>query len=275
MVKILADQNVMENDTTASVMDEETPDYLDLSYCSIYGNRESQQDSLGYDVKDGTFLGAVFDGMGGMNGGELASSCSCRLMLEAFEREAPLQNVPGFFNNIIRWLNREVAALKDENGNPLRGGTTAAAIHISGRKMHWASVGDSRIYVIREGRMYPITRDHNYRLLLNQYKREGTITDAEFQKELPRGEALISYLGGNIKIIDVDEEGIWLKDQDIVLVCSDGLYKAFSDEQILNLVTLFCGKFAMLAPRMTKAVMEYGEGALDNCSILAVKYIDS
>lgn len=274
MVKILADQNVMENDTTELLVDEEELDYLELSYCSIFGNRESQQDSLGYEIKSGAFLGAVFDGMGGMNGGELASSCSCRLMLGEFAREAPLHNVPGFFNNTIKWLNKEVASLKDREGKPLRGGTTAAAVHINRQKMYWASVGDSRIYVIRDGRMYPITRDHNYLLLLNQYKREGTITEEEYKKELPRGEALISFLGGNIKVIDVDEEGIILKDQDIVLLCTDGLYKAFSDEQILNLVVLFKDEFGMLAPQMTKAVMEYGEGALDNCSILAVKYIE-
>lgn len=90
---------------------------------------------------------------------------------------------------------------------------------------------------------------------------------------MKRGEALISYLGiGKIKLIDVNQNPFLLQEGDMILLCSDGLYKSFSDREIQDILELGSENFEQLATVLTETVLKYGKKPLDNCSILLVKY---
>ncbi len=256
--------------------DEEEREKKELNICSssIIGSREYQQDRLEYRLREDEFLGAVCDGMGGMSEGERASQLAIELFMEQFENmPSPILDVPAFLYQAAKKMDLAVANLEDETGKPIQSGTTIVAVYICRGKLYYMSVGDSKIYVVRNKKMVSITREHNYKLVLDQSLRENAISKEEYDEEIKRGEALISYLGmGNIKLIDVNQNPFILQEGDIVLLCSDGLYKSFSDREIQDILELGSENFEQLATVLTETVLKYGKKPLDNCSILLVKY---
>ena len=201
---------------------------------SVIGTRKSQQDFAGIvENKNGVFA-VICDGMGGMLGGERASKETVNQMICSFTDE--------FFYDAEDFLKKEaikaderVSGLMDEYNNPLNAGTTVVSVILSEGMFHWMSVGDSRIYLLREKKLIKITRDHNYREKLKELFQKGKITREVFEKECcgKLADALTSYLGmGGIKEIDISQEPLRLKPNDQILLCSDGLYKSLSNEQI-------------------------------------------
>ena len=129
--------------------------------------------------------------------------------------------------------------------------------------LQWISVGDSKIYVIRRDDMVCVTKEHNYLMLLNKQLEEGTIDEEEYAREVKRGAALISYLGmGNVNLMDANPNPLPLEDGDIVVLCSDGLYKALSDADDLE---------AAVQELQMQAQISAGR-VQDNTSIVVLSY---
>lgn len=273
-----SDSQLEEDVVTVKIFpeDEKEREEKELNICSssIIGSRDYQQDSLEYRLREDEFLGAVCDGMGGMSGGELASQTAIEILMEQFDSMPyPIANVSSFLYQIAKKMDLAVADLEDENGKPIQGGTTVVAVYIYKNKLYYMSVGDSKIYVIRNKKMVSITREHNYKLVLDQSLKENAISREEYEEEIKRGEALISYLGmGNVKLIDINQNPFLLQEGDMILLCSDGLYKSFSDREIQDILELGSENFEQLATVLTETVLKYGKKPLDNCSILLVKY---
>lgn len=215
------------------------------AYCSsIIGNRANQQDFYkipGSGISSAILrskgcLAIVCDGMGGMQGGERASRCCAEYL---FSRYYSMQygSARDFYTEEIPLADRFVAALKNESGSPLGGGTTLVSVLVLNSRIYFASVGDSRIYLFRSGKLTQLTRDHNYFLVLSQRVKDGEITPEEAKADRQK-EALISYvgMGSGPDIIDIEAEGIPAKTNDILLLCSDGLTKAMSDDEIAQII---------------------------------------
>lgn len=120
-------------------------------------------------------------------------------------------------------IDVSVAGIADAEGVPIGAGTTLAAVWIKENCMHWISVGDSKIYLVRGHQTRCLTTPHNYKMLLDKRKQAGTITSEQYEAELSRGEALVSYIGMNgLKYMDVSMEGLELEAEDQIVLCSDG-----------------------------------------------------
>jgi len=186
---------------------------IDIASHSIQGKREEQQDCLLiYPHRVGVYA-AVFDGMGGMEDGAAASHIASGTLQALWQEKAPSQQPPVFFLESIDILDESVTRLK--NGS----GTTIAAVMIEENRLHWLGVGDSRIYLLRGEEIVRATRDHNAAML----------PDTPPEKR----EALISFLGlAGIDVMDLNKTSFLLEPGDIVLICSDGVYKALADTQI-------------------------------------------
>ncbi len=219
------------------------------------------------------FLGVVCDGMGGMSAGEIASSAAIDTLMEYADCEMPLQDPPEFLKKAAIRMDEHVASLLNIKGEKLQAGTTAVVVYITGSSLYWMSVGDSKIYIIRNHEMVQVTRPHNYQLLLEQSLSDGSISREEYEKESARKEALISYLGmDGLRMMDLTQQPFELHVGDVVLLCSDGLYKSLKDEEIQNLIEVCEDNFMKTADVLIDMAMEYGRGPLDNCSVLLVKY---
>ena len=213
--------------------------YNDLIYTvrSVIGNRDEQQDAAA-TVEDGAdFLAVVCDGMGGLNNGSLASSSTVNKLCELFKTRNRAEKIQDFFLYSVDILDEQVVSFRDNEGDPLHAGTTIVAVNVKGNELHWLSVGDSRLYLLRGSEIVQATRDHNYYLQLESMKNLIGDEFSPTQEDVAKGNALISFIGiGGIETMDISTNAVQLYPGDVILLSSDGLFKVLSDAQIQFLI---------------------------------------
>lgn len=246
---------------------------LSLGVSTLIGTRPDQQDSV-YAENLGRFVMAVLcDGMGGLQGGALASQKAMQTFVEDYEKRDKEKEIPLFLKEEIIKMDQEVARLCDEQCNPLKAGTTVAAIIIDADRLYWAAVGDSRIYVMHGNQIRALNRDHNYHLRLNMALKSGSITQETYEKEKEKGEALISYLGmGNVSLMDLSVDPIAMQDGDIIILCSDGLYRALTDEDIKKVCIGCLPDTQKAADKLTEQAILSSLDNQDNTTTVVIEY---
>ena len=250
----------------------------DISACSGIGRRESQQDYAYYYADEQMVYAVVCDGMGGLGGGELASRAAAETVRQHFIDEQISDQNKSISNN--EWMlnaildaDRKVYEIRNEQGKRLGSGSTIVSVWIKGKKLYWASAGDSRIYIIRNGEIVQATTDLNYLHLLNQKRESGSMSEPEYEKELESGEALISFLGlGSLDMIDRNTEAFDLQKGDIVVLCTDGLYRTIDDAWMADIVTV-CEIMSDVAEYVPMIISEHGSSIQDNFTGIFIKII--
>ena len=257
------------------------PQMTTLARSSV-GNRNYQQDALYVSEskvlsanKKIRLLAVVCDGMGGMADGGKASRTAIQMMVQGFKNieKAPQVNIPAFFQQGIYAIDQVVSAFPKENG---RGsGTTMVACIVEDNKLYWASVGDSRIYIIRGSQMRQVTRDHNYWLRLQEMVANGQMTKEEAMAKRQK-EALISFLGiGNVNLMDVNTQPFEMQYGDVVMLCSDGITKTLSDEQIHGIIVSDIVSMEDKAKTLVNAAITGNTHSQDNTSVAILQYKES
>ncbi|MBA2662584.1 MAG: Stp1/IreP family PP2C-type Ser/Thr phosphatase [Bradymonadaceae bacterium] len=205
--------------------------------------REHNEDNFLVDKRLQLFV--VCDGMGGHAAGEVASAVCVRTVRDivAAEREVltALENDPDDFDTRQAMLSLLERAIKQacaqifkmsaEDATRRGMGTTCSMLLISGDRAFIGHVGDSRVYVVREGVVSQITEDHS---LLNEMIRQGKLKPGD-NHDFPHKNAVTRAVGVK-EFVEVDTLEIELEDHDRFLLCSDGLSGYFNrDEEILDL----------------------------------------
>ena len=266
--------NIIDKNIVTLMMDGEfESDNISIAGSSIIGTRHYQQDYILSGAESGSIIAVLCDGMGGLNGGEVASKHAAEMLMNDFKEWKPVENIPNFLRYEAKKLDNEVLSLKDENGNFLYAGTTIVAIIISNDILHWLSVGDSKIYIMRNDEILCVTREHNYKMTLDELLENGKISREQYKKEEPRAEALISFLGmGNIIHMDINTSPFKLISGDKILLCSDGLYKSLSEHQIFEIIKSNTESIEQTAHLLTSYAFDMSEGSQDNTSVILVEY---
>ncbi|MDO4274208.1 MAG: PP2C family protein-serine/threonine phosphatase [Eubacteriales bacterium] len=239
---------------------------------SMQGDREYQQDAMMYKRSGNGVLAVVCDGMGGLEAGERASMEAVRIMEEKFDQLAPEADLPEFFKQSAVAMDSVIAGLSDKDGRQIQAGTTITAVYTRKNELYWMSVGDSKLYLFRDGELEQVTKPHNYRTWMNHQalsrERDTIISGA-------RQEALVSYLGmDGIRLLDYNEKPFLLRKGDIALLCTDGLYKAIPEEGIRQILDACREEFDITAETLIDTVQEYGIKPLDNCTAVLLKYLE-
>ena len=253
------------------------PFNIKVSAASVTGTRRYQEDSLLYQAMPDGVLGVVCDGMGGLAHGDKASSCAVHSLLHYFKTMSRTDvSMELYWKEAFRFLDEEVAGLKNSRGERLGAGTTIAAVFSDGRELTFASAGDSMIYLLRRGSFRELVRMHNYRWLLEEKLKGQRISLAEYQEGVKKGEALITYLGINgLEIWDCSAKSLSIEKGDKVILCSDGLYRALNSSQIQDIVES-CPEedFEKAALELIRAVFQGPPRNLDNISVLCFCFAD-
>jgi serine/threonine protein phosphatase PrpC len=243
------------------------------------GNRKYQQDALyvtpGKPLssnKTTRILAVVCDGMGGMADGGRASRTAIQMIVQGFRQveKAPDLNIPAFFRQGIIAIDRTIAEFPKE-GN--RGsGTTMVACIAEDNRLYWASVGDSRIYIVRGSQIQQVTRDHNYWLRLQEMVAAGEMSQEDAMNARHK-EALISYLGmGNVSLMDINTVPFEMQYGDVVILCSDGITKTLPDAQIRKIITADEVKPEQKAEALIDAATHANTHSQDNTSVVIICY---
>lgn len=243
------------------------------------GNRKYQQDAVYVTPskilaanKTTRVLALVCDGMGGMADGGRASQTAIQMMVQGFQRveKSAQLDIPAFFRQGIRAIDQAIYQFPKENG---RGsGTTMVACIAEDNKLYWASVGDSRIYIIRGDKMWQVTRDHNYRLVLEDMVASGRMTREEAEAQRQK-EALISFLGiGNVNLMDMNTTPITMEYGDTIMLCSDGITKTLPDAQIKRILTADVVKPEQRAEALVEAATHINSHSQDNTTVALIHY---
>lgn len=247
--------------------------YEFIAYTAI-GDREEQQDSFGFKLKNDSLIAVVCDGMGGHNRGNDASILAVNELMNILERNKNSENVPGLFLEALKETDIKVASITDESGEPVRAGTTAIAVMIKGHDLYWCSVGDSRIYIIRGNEMIQATCDHTYKLILDSRLAGGEITQDEYEKNAVMGNVLVSFLGaGKLPLTDINQVPFKLTEGDMIILMSDGLYKYLSDDEMKNIIINFreLNDAVEALDAKVKRISRKKQSERDNMTVIIIK----
>jgi PPM family protein phosphatase len=234
---------------------------------SRLGARKINQDRIGHWSNTQCVLTAVADGMGGHLHGELAAQIAVDCLRKAFEQEArPKIAQPGEF------LQRTVAAahaaiLRETENRQLSEAprTVLVVCLIQDGHIYWAHVGDCRLYIFRKGRVLARTRDHS---VVQQLVDQGRIRE-EAVASHPDRNRLLQCLGG-LQPPRVESSRERLAKDDIVLLCSDGLWGPLNQRQLLN--TLLTRSLPEAITELCELAETRAGAESDNTSVLALTW---
>ncbi len=197
------------------------------------GRRRTQnQDSFAATPELGLFL--VADGMGGHRGGEIASALACEKVVESIRNSQKLRdwNPRAALINALGQANLEILEHARKNTALTGMGTTATSILFKqdSQTVTLGHVGDSRCYLLRDGCIWQLTRDHS---LVQEKLRAGLITRDEVKRDTMRN--VITRSVGYEKNLRVEIYEFTLAPGDTFLLCSDGLTGHLEDQEICDL----------------------------------------
>ncbi len=246
---------------------------LDIGVSSVLGTRSNQEDTVFAYASGKRALAVVCDGMGGLEGGELASKTAAESLAEAWFEHEDIEDIPEFLKKQALEADEKVFSQKNESGESIEAGTTIAAVIVRENELYWLSVGDSKIYIIRGEEILSVCQEHNYRMVLDERLGRGEITPEDYAAQEYKAGALVSYLGmGNLSLMDVNRRPFFLEDHDIVLLCSDGLYRSLTEKKILSLVRQNRESMKEAAKALTRAALEEKRQGQDNTSVVVLRY---
>ncbi|WP_157268160.1 PP2C family protein-serine/threonine phosphatase [Azohydromonas aeria] len=190
------------------------------------GGRARNEDRMGYCYTRDAGLFALADGMGGHPEGEVAAQLALQTLAGLFQRDAQprLPDPQRFLQDALVAAHQALLRYAGERALPDTPRTTVVACVLQGRHAYWAHCGDSRLYLLRDGRLLARTRDHSYAEL-------ARALDPSAGARRNRN-VLFTCLGSPGKPV-VDGGGPQrLQQGDRLLLCSDGLWSSVADEAI-------------------------------------------
>ena len=172
-------------------------------------------------------LFAIADGMGGAQAGEVAS----RLAASALRESGADGGGETRIVDLIQEANRRIYDRSSTDPNTSGMGTTMTVALVEGDRVAFGHVGDSRAYLVRDGRIEQLTEDHS---LVNELMKSGKLSREEAETH-PQKSVITRALGTDPDV-DVDTFSVPAQTSDLFLLCSDGLTDMLSEEQILGVV---------------------------------------
>jgi PPM family protein phosphatase len=209
------------------------PPSFDLAVLSDIGtDRPGNEDACGYFIEGPeAALLVVADGIGGYEGGEIASRMAVDITIEAYRESPPAWGAAKRLQRAVQRANIEIHNRAIAVPELRRMGTTLTALVVEAGRLSAAHVGDCRLYLARRGRMSQMTKDHT---MVGERVRMGLLSAAGARNHPER--SMLSRSLGRELIVSVDRLSMPLVQDDRLLLCSDGLYNVLEDREIEHLL---------------------------------------
>lgn len=217
------------------------------------------------DVRRGIFI--VADGMGGHAAGEVASEMAVQIVgrrlmtVRAVTDTDAVTTLTGSLKEANREIYRRMLAERDKQGM----GTTASVLLVSDQGFLIGQIGDSRIYLLRDGVLTQLTKDHSY----VQEQVDAGILTPEQARYHPYSNVITRCVGSNDEV-EVDVFTGPVRVGDLFLVASDGLTGMVEDGQIARLLSANAGPGRKVDALIDEA---NGHGGLDNITAIVVEVV--
>ena len=235
---------------------------------SLKGSRRVNQDRLAYTFSRDALLMVVADGMGGHAGGEIAAQIAVRLMVERFQAEAQpsLSDPLAFLEQTLLRAHEALGAYARRFDMVETPRTTCVSCIVQAGVAHWANVGDSRLYLFRDGRLVSRTRDQSkVQFMIDQ----GKLSEAQALVHPDRNK-IFSCLGGIVPpLIDLSRPRP-LRERDVIVMCTDGLWAAIPRERLGRM--LADAPILVVGPELMRDAEQRGGPDGDNLSAIIMRW---
>lgn len=205
-------------------------------------------------------LFVVADGMGGHVAGEIASRLASETVSLHVGAHAGEVNPQTLLSQAITQANLLIHRMAKEKSEYAGMGTTLTAAYVEGPRLYWGHVGDSRLYLLRDGALRQVTEDHS---LVGELVRNGSITAEEALVHPHRN--ILTRAVGTGETIRVDTGSLDLMPGDAMLLCTDGLTNLVTDTDI-------AASMGMGGAQVPDALVARANaaGGLDNITVIFV-----
>jgi serine/threonine protein phosphatase PrpC len=232
--------------------------------------RSQNEDSVAGDAEIG--FAVLADGMGGHNAGEVASRIAADLVSARFRSDASLhayldaRRAESFVATTIAAANSAVLEASATHPRYRGMGTTLVLVFWHDKGVTYGHVGDSRLYLLREGRLERLTRDHT---VVQEQLEQGSIS-AEQARHAPNRNVLTRAIGIDAEV-EADVRTIAIRRGDLYLLCSDGLTDMMTDDEIGSTLLACEADPTIAAERLIELANE--AGGHDNVSVALARVL--
>lgn len=200
------------------------PKHLDVAWSQIQGRRSSQQDTAAVSRwENGFHLLLLADGMGGHAGGAEASSIVINTVKHEFAESSNSNTAKERLIKCAQQANQALFDYVDQHPELEGMGSTLIAVAFDGDSIEWLSIGDSPLWLIRQGKIQRLNQDHSMAAVLDEKARRGEIEAEEARSSPLRSQLLSAVMGEDIDLVDFSEKPLPLRDGDILILASDGV----------------------------------------------------
>ncbi len=211
----------------------------------------------------------VADGVGGNNAGEVASRTAIRTVVEQvelhpFTDHGNEEAIGAYFGHCLDLANESVKAMGENKPQNSGLATTMVICYIEEETAYFINVGDSRGYLYRDGELTRITEDHSY---VHTLVRMGVLTEEEARHH-KRGNVITRAVGAE-DTISGDLYPVELEEDDLILLCTDGLYGEVSEEEMGEIMGLDAD-LQELSDALVRAAN--AGGGRDNITAVLIRY---
>ena len=236
---------------------------------SRLGNRKVNEDDLGVAEAGDAVLLVVADGMGGYRGGQVASRALVKYMVNHFKKgKIPVEDPPTYLRGLIADAHMAIIRAGSEHKPPVEPRTTCVVCLIQGGFAWWVHVGDSRLYMFREGKPFKRTVDHSK---IEEMRRKGKISEAEM-KNHPQRNLVTRCVGFQPHPpVPTVSDKIPLKKYDMFVLCSDGLWGPLDEKVIAG--TLAENTITQAVEKMAEQAESKSYPDSDNISVIAFRWV--
>lgn len=229
--------------------------------------RSKNEDGFNFGhFDDGTAWAIVCDGMGGVHGGQIASSVAVDIVSnkikKCYNKSMPVSSLENILLSAITTANVTVYD-RSRTQTELRGmGTTIVAAVVKDNEACIAHVGDSRAYIISGNTIRQVTKDHS---LVQEMFDKGQITEAELETTPIKN--IITRAMGIEEDVEIDFDFVCVNEGDGLILCSDGLSGLVDKNELLDIYNKT--EFSELADKYIETANDYG--GKDNITVVVMK----